>query len=363
MGVVGGCIMGERIKTIRFNKIEPGMRIAKNLEQNGRILLKQDILITDQIITKLKKMYYIESLDVYDNETVEKQVSIEDKRQAELSSIDEDFKEISSKLQNTFRQIASENETAMNEIREFSQKIQNELKPSSIVIKNIVLYGSGEDSIYRHGVNVAALSALLGKWIGLEESKIKLLVYSAILHDVGKTKIDTEVLKKYTALTKSEFNVIKTHTSAGYNLIKGITFLDKSVSYGVLMHHERVDGSGYPLGLKGEGIHPFAKIIAIADVFDAINSDRGYKDKKLPFEDLQIVKTEGLEKLDYEYVKIFIEHVVGYYTGEEVLLNTDEKCKIIQMNVNNLEKPLVMRDGEFIDLAKEKHLYIKEMLI
>ena len=129
------------------------------------------------------------------------------------------------------------------------------------------------------------------------------------------------------------------------------------------MHHERVDGSGYPLGLKGEGIHYFAKIIAIADVFDAINSNRRYKDKKLPFEALQIVKTEGLGKLDYEYVKIFLEHVIDYYTGEEVLLNTNERCKIIQMNVNNLERPLVMKDGEFIDLDKVKDLYIKEILL
>ena len=84
-------------------------------------------------------------------------------------------------------------------------------------------------------------------------------------------------MKKNHLLTKSEFNMIKTHTTLGYKIIKEIAFLDKSVSYGVLMHHERLDGSGYPLGLKGEGIHPFAKIIAIADVFDAINSDRGYK--------------------------------------------------------------------------------------
>ena len=168
----------------------------------------------------------------------------------------------------------------MNEIREFSQKIQNELKPSSIVIKNIVLYGSGSDVIYRHGVNVAALSALLGKWIGLEKSQLNLLVYSAILHDFGKTKIDRDVLKKEAPLTKNEFNMIKTHANLGYKIIKEISFLDKAVSYGVLMHHERVDGSGYPLGLKGEAIHPFAKIIAIADVFDAINSDRGYKKKK-----------------------------------------------------------------------------------
>ena len=129
------------------------------------------------------------------------------------------------------------------------------------------------------------------------------------------------------------------------------------------MHHEREDGTGYPLGLKGETIHSFAKIIAIADVFDAINSDRGYKRKKPPFEALQIVKNEGLGKLNYEYVKIFLEHVIDYYTGEEVLLNTNERCKIIQMNVNNLDRPLVMKNGEFIDLEKERHLYIKEMLL
>ena len=87
------------------------------------------------------------------------------------------------------------------------------------------------------------------------------------------------------------------------------------------------------------------------------------RDKKLPFEALQIVKTEGLGKLDYEYVKIFLEHIVAYYTGEEVLLNTNEKCKIIQMNVNNLEKPLVFKDGDFVDLEKEKNIYIKEMLL
>ena len=325
--------------------------------------LKKDIPMTEQMIQRIQKLYFIESVEVYNKKIEKKQDSIEDKKRKESNKVEEEFKEISLKLQRTFTQIANDNEAAMDEIREFSRKIQNELRPSSIVIKNIVLYGSGEDSIYRHGVNVAALSALLGKWVGLDDAKINLLVYSAILHDIGKTKVNKDVLEKDASLTKGEFNIIKTHTSSGYNIVKGITFLDKSVSYGVLMHHERIDGSGYPLGLKGEGIHPFAKIIAIADVFDAINSDRGYKDKKLPFEALQIVKTEGLGKLDYEYVKIFLEHIVAYYTGEEVLLNTNERCKIIQMNVNNLEKPLVFKEGDFVDLGKEKDMYIKEMLL
>ncbi len=355
--------MEEKTRIMSFNKLEEGMIVAKNVEQNGKILIRKDLVITEQMIIKIQKLYFIENVEVYDRREEKKQASIKSKEEEQYNAIEEEFKEISFKLQKTFRQISNGNEAAMNEIREFSQKIQDELKPSSIVIKSIVLYGSGEDSIYRHGINVAALSALLGKWIGIEKSQLNLLVYSAILHDFGKTKIDRELLKKEAVLTTSEFNVIKTHTNLGYSIIKEITFLDKAVSYGVLMHHERLDGSGYPLGLKGESIHFFAKIIAIADVFDAINSNRGYKEKKLPFEALQIVKTESLGKLEYKYAEIFLEHILDYYTGEEVLLNTNEKCKIIQMNINNLERPLVLKGGEFIDLEKEKNLYIKEMLL
>jgi HD-GYP domain-containing protein (c-di-GMP phosphodiesterase class II) len=355
--------MGKSTRVISFNQLEEGMVIAKNVEQNGKIVLKKDISVNEQIINKMQRLYVIGNVEVYSEDGENKKSEIDIKKEEQHKKIEEEFNEISLGLRKTFRQLISDNGEAISEIREFSKKVQSELHPSSLIIKNIVLYGSGTDSIYRHGVNVAALSALIGKWIGLEKSQLNLLVYSAILHDFGKTKIARELLKKEVALTKNEFNTIKTHAQKGYMVIKEISYLDKSVSYGVLMHHERLDGSGYPLGLKGEAIHPFAKIIAIADVFDAINSNRGYKTKKLPFEALQIVKNESLGKLDYEYVKVFLEHIVDYYTGEDVLLNTNEKCKIIQMNVNNLEKPLVLKGEEFIDLEKEKNLYIKEILL
>ena len=355
--------MEKGTRRLNFNQLEEGMIVAKNIEQNGTILLKKDNPITKQMIEKMQGLYFLGIVEVYTNKVPKKKTEAEIKKEQEHKKIEAEFKEISLKLQKTFRQMISEDSIAMNEIREFSQKIQDELKPSSVVLKNIVLYGSGTDSIYRHGVNVAALSALLGKWVGLQKAQLNLLVYSAILHDFGKTKVDRDILNKEVSLSRNEFSHIKTHANAGYQIIKKISFLDKSVSYGVLMHHEREDGSGYPLGLKGEAIHPFAKIIAIADVFDAINSDRGYKKKKPPFEALQIVKNESLGKLNYEYAKIFLEHVIDYYTGEEVLLNTNERCKIIQMNINNLDRPLVIKNDEFIDLDKEKDLYIKEILL
>lgn len=356
-------IIKKKIRIIDFNKLEEGMVVAKNVEQNGKILLKKDIPITDQMIKKIRNMLFLGNVEIYDKEVDEKRQSPSDVKEKQCAKVHEEFQDISLKLQKTFRQLINENGIAMSEIREFSRKIQSEINPSSIVIKNIVLYGSGADSIYRHSVNVAALSSIIGKWIGFDQAKLNLLMYAAILHDFGKTKIDRELLKKESTLSIHEFNTIKTHAQIGYKIVKEISYLDKSVMYGVLMHHERVDGSGYPLGLKDEAIHPFARIIAIADVFDAMNSDRTYKKKRLPFEALQIVKNESLGKLDYEYVKVFLEHIVDYYTGEEVLLNTGDKCKIIKMNINDLEKPLLLKDGEFIDLEKEKKLYIKEVLI
>ncbi|AGF55426.1 HD-GYP domain-containing protein (c-di-GMP phosphodiesterase class II) [Clostridium saccharoperbutylacetonicum] len=353
----------KKTKVVDFSQLEEGMIVAKEVQQNGKVLLRKDIPITGQMIKKIRNILFIGTVEVYDKKVSVKKKVANYEKEKQYIRVQEEFKEIAFKLQKTFRQLINDDEIAMHEVREFAKKIQSELTPSSIVIKNIVLYGSGDDSIYRHSVNVAALSAIIGKWIGYDHAKLNSLVYSAILHDYGKTKIDRELLKKEATLTTNEFNVIKTHAQLGYKFVKEIKQLDTSVSYGVLMHHERLDGSGYPLGLKDEAIHAFARIIAIADVFDAMNSDRGYKKKRLPFEALQIVKNESLGKLDYEYTKVFLEHIVDYYTGEEVLLNTNETCKIIKMNPNDLEKPLILKDNDFIDLTKEKEFYIKEVLI
>jgi HD-GYP domain-containing protein (c-di-GMP phosphodiesterase class II) len=129
------------------------------------------------------------------------------------------------------------------------------------------------------------------------------------------------------------------------------------------MHHEREDGSGYPFAITGEKIHCFAKIIAIADELDVMNSDESYKNERGPFEVLELIKEKSLNKLDYEYTKVFLEHIANYYMGEDVLLSTGEKAKILQINTNDLSRPLILKDGEFIDLSKNKHIYIKELIL
>lgn len=347
-------------KNMPVHKLEVGMRVAEDIRSNGQVLINEGVSLTEAVIKKLKDNFFINEIQVYCLEKNEEKEPF--KREKNVEEINQTFNELSFDVEQVFVDMERLKGTGLDEVKKFAKKIQNELEATSSIIKNIVLHGSGKDTIYRHCVNVTALSSILGKWIGLNENEINLLVYAAILHDFGKTKIDKSLLDKPYALTPKEFSIIKSHPVIGYNYIKDIPFLNKLIGYAVLTHHERMDGSGYPLGLKGDKIHTFSKIIAITDVFDAINSDRVYKKSKAPFEALEIIRKESIGKLDYEYCNIFLNHVSNYYIGERVLLNNGIICKIVRIDINDIGRPLLIKDDDFIDLKENSNLYIKKMI-
>ncbi|WP_416232332.1 HD-GYP domain-containing protein [Clostridium kluyveri] len=359
---IEGNVMGKYRKILRINDLKVGMICAKELMSEGKILIGKGMPITEWAINKLKDNYFYNEIEIYceDNNDIDNN---HDKKIETIEQIKRNFDELSGDVQDFFENLECLHSSSIEEVRKFAVRIQQELKYTNLIIKNIVLYGSGNDAIYKHSVNVATLSYVLGKWSGLSKTDLNLLTYSAVLHDFGKTKIDKNILDKPGSLTLKEFDVIKQHPITGYNYIKQIKFLNKSVSFGILMHHEKCDGSGYPLGLKGDKIHQFGKIIAIADMFDAVNSDRIHKKSKNPLEVLELIQKESLVKLDYEYCNIFLSHVINYYIGENVLLNNGLKCKIIQIDINNIGRPLLLNGTSFIDLKKQQNLYIKRLII
>jgi HD-GYP domain-containing protein (c-di-GMP phosphodiesterase class II) len=348
-------------RRISTKDLKVGMVTADEIRHDNHVLIGKCVTISIQLINKLRYEYFINEIEVFEEAQVVDE-SVQDLSGGTIEAIEKKFNEFSADAEKIFYNMLNLKLSGIEEIRRFAAKIQNELNATSTIVKNIVIYGSGSDTIYRHGINVAALSAILGRWLGLPESQINLLTYSAILHDFGKTKINHAILDKTEPLSQKEFNQIKLHPSIGYEYIKKIPFLDKSVSYGVLMHHEKMDGSGYPLGLSGDKIHPFARIIAIADIFDAVNSDRVYKKSKGPFEALEIVQKESLGRLDYEYCKVFLSHIVNYYMGENVLLNTGKVFKIIQVDPNDLKAPLLLGDNEFVDLKRKRELSVEKLI-
>lgn len=355
--------MGKNKVFLKVDELKEGMIIAEEVKIDNAMLLASGVTVTKAIIKKLTEKFFFGEIAIYgDKELDEPDEEFVFRKEKTIEEIGETFNKFTANVESLFTNINNRTNWEFEEIRAFAKRIQQEMKSTNSIIKNIVLYGSGDDSIYKHSVNVAVLSSILGKWIGLSSKDINLLTFAGILHDFGKTKINREILDKVEPLTSKEIDEIKNHPVIGYNFTKTIPYINKAVCDGVLMHHERLDGSGYPLGIKEDRIHVFAKIIAITDIFDAINSNRVYKNSTDPFNALEIIYKESLGKLDYKFCKIFIDNIINYYMGEKVLLNTEKVCKIVQINVNDLRRPLLFDGDEFIDLKLEKDLYVKELI-
>lgn len=344
-------------KFVNIGDLEVGMILSNEVIYNDSILIGKNVVLTKSMLSKLNSCYIYEKVSIYTSENVNT------KEIETLKAVDKAFKDISKDVENIFRNNSNLNLEKINEINDFSKKLESIVKLNTSILKNILLNGSEDDCIYRHSVNVAALSYLIGKWCGYDEKDLNKLISASMLHDFGKSKIDQDILNKKTPLTKEEFKIIKTHPKLSYDEIKKIPYISKDVLYGVLMHHERCDGSGYPLGLKGPQISDYAKILAVADVFDAINSNRLHKKKRKPFEALKLIKEEGIKgKLDFSICNKFLNGLSNFYVGQDVLLNNNEECKIIQMNINEIDRPLLLGSLNFIDLSKEKDLFILEIL-
>lgn len=347
--------MKNKKEIIDIINLKAGMITSDDIVFNGTVLVGKGVKLTDQMLDKLKSLYAFDKVEVLSNEKTSKEaIAIEEARNT--------LKNVSTSVEYIFTSSTNLKSSNTNEINEYAKNLLSQVKLNNNMIKSIILSGSGEDSIYMHSVNVAVLSYLLGKWSNMPESKLHALIYASLLHDFGKTKIDKKIIDKAAKLTDSEFEIIKTHPVLAYNDIKDIPFISQSVLYGVLMHHERCDGSGYPLKLTGDQIHEFAKIIAIADTFDAINSNRCYKERKKPLQSLKIIKEESLNKLDYSLCNTFLRGLESYYIGQMCLLSNNTACKIIQLNLNDIESPLVFSNNEFIDLSKSRDLSIIELL-
>ena len=220
---------------------------------------------------------------------------------------------------------------------------------------------SSDDTIYTHSLNVAMIARIIGKWLKWSREDMDQLVIAGLLHDIGKILIPPEVLNKEGRLTDEEFALIKSHAQKGYDLIKD-TNLDPRVKKAALMHHERCDGSGYPMHLQEILIEDFAMIIAIADVYDAMTATRKHRSAMCPFQVIAEFESDGLQKYKPEYILTFLRKMAVTYQNNQVVLNDGRSGKIILLNQNSLSKPLIqLNDGSCIDLAKS-NLFIQSII-
>jgi HD-GYP domain-containing protein (c-di-GMP phosphodiesterase class II) len=276
-------------------------------------------------------------------------------------------------LEDTYNQAIKITQNIVEDIR-FGRKLY--LSPVKICSMQICKYMNEDTEVltllnnvrdknpylYAHPVNVAFLSMAIGKWLNLDYRNLVNLVRTALLHDIGKAKIRDSLLNKSDTLSFEELEKMKTHPVISYKILKSTNEFDADVLKGVLFHHERLDGTGYPLGIKGDKIHLYARIIAIADTYDAITATRKYGVKNLPLKAAEEIQTNSAKNLDPNICRIFVSKVIDYYHGREIRLSNDQVGNIVYINPIEIAKPLVCCANVYYDLAVEKDIEIVELL-
>lgn len=219
-----------------------------------------------------------------------------------------------------------------------------------------------DNDTFAHSINVSILASIFGKWLHLSEEDIANLSLAGLLHDIGKTQVDLAILNKKGKLTPEEFEHIKTHTTLGYKILENI-HMDVGIKQAALLHHEKMNGSGYPLQLGWDHIHKYAKIIAIVDIYDAITSDRPYHKRYHPFTAIRVLEEECYGVLDTDYLFAFIENIASNFLGNAVLLSNGEEGKIIFINPKSPSRPIIQTtNSKFIDMLSDDQITIDKFL-
>jgi len=357
------------IKIITSQAI-PGMIVAKDVyTKDGHLIIAQDTVLSDKIITRLE-FYSITDFSVYvgtDGNEIPIEFTetsyYEEIRQSDaFKRFHEAYQNTVSEFKNTLDSIVTrQNDLDIEQLLSDVNRILNYTNSNIDLFNMLHCMRNYDDTTYIHSLNVSLICNIMGKWLHFNQEDLQVITMSGLLHDLGKLMIPSEIISKPGKLTNEEFSMIKTHTIRGYNILKSKN-IDPRIKHSALSHHERCDGSGYPYGFYSDTIDPFAKLVAIADVYDAMTCARVYRGPLCPFEVVSIFESEGLSKYDPKYIMTFLEGIVQTYIHNNVRLNNDTVGEIVMINRFELSRPVIKAGDQFIDLSKERELSIVSLI-
>lgn len=243
-----------------------------------------------------------------------------------------------------------------------SKEIYSYKECGNRILQYLHLLESSDEHIYYHSVNVGFYSMLIATWYKLTDEKAEQTIISGLLHDLGKMKIPDNILNKKDILTKEEYEVIKQHTIIGHEMVKSIEGIDEDIRKAILCHHERMDGSGYPYQKESKDLNIYSKIIAVADVYDAMTSNRVYKKRSTPFEVFEMFQTVGLSLFDIDIMDLLKKEIVAYLVGLRVKLSNGEVGEIEYIPLNNITCPVVKVMSGNNDLSTNSNIKILELV-
>lgn len=356
---------------IMLHKVTLGMTLAEDVYKGTQLLIQKGTVVDNEVLNILRYSSIV-SVAVYGmdmnrkNEPdieIPQQTHSEKVRKSESFKIfEEQFQESTEEFTYTLTDIATKNNdvdidglfASANEIMAGETNTYHLMD----ILSNIRYF---DDSTYAHSLNVALLANIFGRWLHMNDHDLKVLTVAGMLHDIGKVLMPPEIIKKPGPLTPEEYDIIKTHPFKGYQLLKQKN-VDENICRAALLHHEKCDGSGYPIGMTREKISEVAKIITIVDIYEAMTANRCYRAGLCPFDVIKMFEDEGFTKYDPKYLVPFLHGISDTYLHNTVLLNDGRKGEIIMTNKNLVSRPSIMAGTEYIDLTYHPNLHIVAVL-
>lgn len=353
------------MRRVSMRFLKPGMIVARSVyDSSGRLLLARGVALTENFIRRLSEMG-IGSLYVEDG--------IFDAAVDRCETVSQSTRMESVKLlKETYRSVEGKRHINTLSVRNAVEGLIDEVLGNYGTLLNFYEIRTYDDYTFNHSVDVCILSILTGITLGYNRLQLRELATGALLHDIGKVEVSKEVLNKPGSLLPDEMEEIRQHPARGFDILRRHYDIPLLSAHVALQHHERLDGSGYPRRISGDEIHEYARIVMIADVFDALSSDRPYRPACPVAKALDFIKSEVGKSFEEDYVAALISNISPFPAGTVVLLTTGEIAQVVRTAKSAPERPVVkiffdrekrrLASPIEVDLSAEPSLAIERLL-
>lgn len=355
---------------IAISDLYPGMVIAEDIyvPNTSQLLLPKGVALSSKSIARLE-FYSIYSVRIAEKKQEASKPAPKPETFSERIRNSEDFMEFAGHYSGS----VSLFKKALNHVVNYNEPLDSDALFADTMSllqagsRRVNLFDmltnlrSYDDTTYVHNINVALICNVFAGWLHFSEEDIKIATLCGLFHDIGKMMIPEEILKKTGALTPQEYEIVKSHAVKGYQKLHSLQ-MDSRICNAALMHHERYDGSGYPLGLEGEHIPPFASLVGIADVYDAMTSARAYREPVCPFDVISLLESDGYQKYAPKYLMTFLENIANSYLLNTVRLSDGREGTIVYINKDKFSCPTVQVGDTYVDLFKSSELTIEKVI-
>ncbi|MCK9444711.1 MAG: HD-GYP domain-containing protein [Tissierellaceae bacterium] len=342
-------------KLMSIKSVETGMVLDMEIidQKTGAVLVPEGITLTKSLIEKLK------------GNNVSSLIIREEEVPAALKNegFTKEYSKMSEGLESVFEKAMQNGEIKTDEVMYQMEGFVSEVSKEADILTQMRLMKKTDDYTFNHSLGVSILALTLGKWLGYSEVQVQELAVAGIFHDIGKLRIPIDIVRKPGKLTEDEFDLMKKHSFYGYEMLQKTGEFSNGILLGVLQHHEKVDGTGYPNGVKADKIHDYGKILAICDIYHALTSNRVYKDKDSPLTVADYLKKESFISLDPYMTQVFLKNISKFYVGSKVLLSNGTTGLIRYIHPQDENKPIVQIGDKFLDFMKAQNVEILDILI